>query len=108
MDRIQHLSFGKWANQYGPLYKIKLLNKNMVVVSDYKLLKEMFSKTTYSGRIDFSKFDLILDGKSHGIFNSENEHWEELRHFTLRQLRDFGFGKKNVTSIFAVIIPFDC
>lgn len=28
-----------------------------------------------------------------GIINAEGEDWEQLRRFTIRQLRDFGFGK---------------
>jgi len=31
-----------------------------------------------------------------GIINSEGPHWEEVRQFTLRQLRDFGFGKNTM------------
>ncbi|XP_021953079.2 methyl farnesoate epoxidase [Folsomia candida] len=65
----------------------------MIIVSDCKMVKEMFSDSSFSGRMDFTPFDLIQDGKLHGILNTDGEHWEELRRFTLRQLRDFGFGK---------------
>jgi len=30
------------------------------------------------------------------VINAEGPHWEELRQFTLRQLRDFGFGKNTM------------
>ncbi|OXA46402.1 cytochrome P450 2C15 [Folsomia candida] len=79
--------------EYGPLYKLNFGPMNMVVVSDRKMVKEMFSNPAFSGRMDFKEYDPILDGKVHGIVNTEGEHWEELRRFTLRQLRDFGFGK---------------
>jgi len=31
-----------------------------------------------------------------GLIRSEGESWEQLRRFTLRQLRDFGFGKNSM------------
>lgn len=31
-----------------------------------------------------------------GIVNTEGQDWEELRRFTLRQLRDFGFGRNTM------------
>ncbi|XP_035712902.1 cytochrome P450 2J5-like [Folsomia candida] len=93
LDKFQHVTFSKWAKEYGPLCKLNFGSLNMVIVSDYKMLKEMFSYPAFSGRMDFSEFDFIMDGKVHGIINTEGEHWEELRRFTLRQLRDFGFGK---------------
>jgi hypothetical protein len=31
-----------------------------------------------------------------GLLNSDGENWERLRRFTLRQLRDFGFGKNSM------------
>lgn len=34
-----------------------------------------------------------------GIVNTEGEHWEELRRFSLRQLRDFGFGKTSMEDL---------
>lgn len=33
----------------------------MVVVSDHKMVREMFSQGAFSGRIDFSLFDFVPD-----------------------------------------------
>jgi len=104
----------------------------MVVISDYRMIREMFSKSTFSGRIDFSIFDFALDGNLHGnkncirmqngfqsfkfdftrwdnffyifkgLINTEGPHWQELRQFTIRQLRDFGFGKKSMEELIMV------
>ncbi|XP_021956868.1 methyl farnesoate epoxidase [Folsomia candida] len=93
MEKFQHITFVKWAKEYGPLYKVNFASLNMVVVSDHKMVKEIFADSAFSGRIDFRNFDFIMDGKLHGIINTQGDHWEELRRFTLRQLRDFGFGK---------------
>ena len=37
------------------------------------------------------KYDLFI--KPSGLINSEGQEWVEQRRFTLRHLRDFGFGK---------------
>jgi len=34
-----------------------------------------------------------------GVVRSQGESWEQLRRFTLRQLRDFGFGKSSMESM---------
>ncbi|XP_035714572.1 methyl farnesoate epoxidase [Folsomia candida] len=96
MDKHNHFTFSKWAKEYGPIFKIDLASMRMIVVSDYKMVKEIFSDSAFSGRMNFKDFDFILDGKLHGLVNTEGEHWEELRRFTLRQLRDFGFGKNTM------------
>jgi len=38
----------------------------MVIISDYKMLKEMFSQSVFSGRMDFRIFDFGFDGNVHG------------------------------------------
>jgi hypothetical protein len=122
----------------------------MVIVSDPKMVKEMFSDTTFTGRMrsELFKFDgLGGSGKAAGewlennrkfllylhsqnpiqylvhirligfnnacdasiiasdefrdlsligIVNNDGEHWEQLRRFALRHLRDFGFGKSSM------------
>jgi len=97
------------------------------------MVKEMFSQSVFSGRIDFSFVDFFMDGNRHGkqnwnkfpfvtnlvcgqvfylciylgILNTEGPHWEELHHFTVRQLRDFGFGKNTMQeSIMAEVNEF--
>jgi len=43
--------------------------------------------------------DMYTTGQMHGIINTEGEHWEEIRRFTIRHLRDFGFGKASMESL---------
>lgn len=70
-------------------------------MSDLRLGKEMFALETFSGRFNPGDGvnDMFTTGQMHGIINTEGEHWEQLRRFTLRQLRDFGFGKSTMESL---------
>ena len=42
-----------------------------------------------------SQTDFLLDGKLHGIVFNDGKAWSEQRRFTLRTLREFGFGKSS-------------
>jgi methyl farnesoate epoxidase/farnesoate epoxidase len=64
------------------------------------MVKDLFSQdAAFSGRMEIPIIDIYSNGKMHGIINTEGEHWEQLRRFTLRQLRDFGFGKKSMEGL---------
>ncbi|CAL8092455.1 unnamed protein product [Orchesella dallaii] len=85
--------FCKWAKQYGDIYQAKICQNLMVVVSNPKLCKEIFSTDpAFAGRPQFGEFGIYED-EFLGIINSEGDLWEVHRRFLLRQLRDFGFGK---------------
>lgn len=46
----KHKSFMKLATTYGPLFSCKLGMQLYVVISDYKLIREMFKKESLTGR----------------------------------------------------------
>lgn len=68
-----------------------------MIISDHKLLIEAFSKPSFSGRTDLTGFlNPIGDGKSYGLIGSEGDQREDLHHFSSRQLKEFGFGKRSL------------
>lgn len=46
----KHKSFMKLASTYGPLFSCKLGQQLHIVISDYKLIREIFKKETLTGR----------------------------------------------------------
>lgn len=46
----KHKSFMKLASTYGPLFSCKLGMQLYVVISDYKLIREIFKKESLTGR----------------------------------------------------------
>jgi hypothetical protein len=93
-----HNRFRSWGIQYGDIFTIKMASLRFVIINDLKLGKEIFSSKDYAGRIAYDFVHDLYDGglRAHGIMNTEGAEWEELRRFTLRQLRDFGFGKQTM------------
>lgn len=70
----------------------------MVSIADVKLAKELFSNDAFSGRPHMDLF-LLYEGKPFGLIHVEGQLWEVHRRFTLRHLRDFGFGKNKMETL---------
>ena len=80
------------------LSTVKLGPMEFFIVNDLELAKELFSKEEFSGR-DVSQFHLahrFFNGKPQGIINTEGKHWATQRRFSLKTLKDFGFGKQSL------------
>lgn len=90
--------FSEWAKKYGPTYGIKLGGDRAVVLHDVKTIREMFNEPAFSGRATTELF-VKLSGGNYGVLNSNGATWEAQRRFTLRHLRDFGFGKNSMEQL---------
>lgn len=73
----------------------------MAVINDYKLVQEALKRDEFLGRPDFESWILRNDGfKNRGVlFTDGVSNWREQRRFTLRTLRDFGFGKQSMDGL---------
>jgi cytochrome P450 len=90
-DRPQK-AYRKWKEAYGDIFHYKLGGTRVVVLSNLQLIKECFNNPVFSGRPADMMFCILSNGQ-HGILASEGPEWIAQRRFTLRHLRDFGFGK---------------
>ncbi|XP_011300426.1 cytochrome P450 18a1 [Fopius arisanus] len=91
-----HLQFGGLAKKYGSMFSARLGTKLVVVLSDYRTIRDCFRREEFSGR-PHSEFMNILGG--YGIVNAEGAMWKEQRKFLHEKLRGFGMtylgnGKK--------------
>ncbi|CAG7723409.1 unnamed protein product [Allacma fusca] len=68
-----------------------------VVLSDLELIKKAFQNPIFQGRPRVEIFE--FDGVSHGITLTTGQEWQDQRRFTLRHLRDFGFGKNSMEGL---------
>jgi len=90
----QHLVLQKSIKHYGPLFKLYIANKLVIVLGDYNLIQEALVKQgdLFAGRPQISG-TLPEKTRDHGVIVSEGELWKEQRRFALTTLRDFGVGR---------------
>ncbi|KAF2111155.1 cytochrome P450 [Lophiotrema nucula] len=81
------LKFKEWADEYGPIYRTKMLGANFIIISDEALAEEMLVKRAkiYSDRPQIRS---LFDSKStHGSMEylplmGKNMYWARQRKFT--------------------------
>jgi len=81
--------------------------RKLFIINDYELAKDLFAREEFSGR-RVSEFQLahrFFSGKPQGIINTQGQQWETQRRFSLKTLKDFGFGKQSIEA--AINIEID-
>eukprot|EP00093_Oithona_nana_P007338 07338.XXX_25634_23310_1 [CDS] Oithona nana genome sequencing. len=92
------------AETYGPISGLYIANRPMVVVSDYNMIKDLYKKLEACARPKISQpfHELRFgssDGLQRGLLQSSGSEWMEQRRFTMRQLKDMGFGKSSMEDL---------
>ena len=80
------------------LYTVWMGPLSIVVIQDFELCKDMFSRDEFSGRPNKypEKYVRGINGTPLGIVATEGKFWQEQRRFTLKHLKDFGFGRNKL------------
>ncbi|ODM92367.1 Cytochrome P450 2J6 [Orchesella cincta] len=94
-----HKTFMKMREQYGDIFSLKFASYNVIVLNNYKDIKDAFAENAFSGRADFKPLKDRSGGMPRGLIFNVERSWTEQRRFALKSLRDFGFGKKSVETI---------
>ena len=87
---------------------IAVFSDKIFVVNDFDLCKELFAKEEFCGR-PVNKVALLhrfYQRKAQGIIFTENQQWSVQRRFSLKTLKDFGFGKQSLEG--AMNLEIDC
>ena len=87
------------SNKYGPVLGLKLGVDRIVVVGNLQGIREFLSSEDLTGRPNGPYFELRTFGYRRGIITSDGELWAEQRRFVVRHLREFGFGRRNMSSM---------
>ena len=79
---------------------MKTLTLNTVWIGDFDIIKYLFNRQDVTGRMNSQMMELALPARRvkgpemPGVLMSVGDIWHQQRRFTLRTLRDFGFGKQ--------------
>ncbi|KAI4461068.1 cytochrome p450 [Holotrichia oblita] len=84
-----HLYFRDLTHKYGSLISTRLGSQLIVVLSDYKMIRDAFRKEEFTGR-PMTEFTNILEG--YGVINTEGKLWKDQRRFIHTRLRHFGMS----------------
>ena len=94
----------KKYNKNGLLH-VNIFSQNCVWVGDYDTIKYIFNQPESLGRMthNMSKFALptrkVSGDVMPGVLMSDGQLWTQQRRFTLKTLRDFGFGKQGMEEL---------
>ncbi|XP_019864631.2 cytochrome P450 18a1 [Aethina tumida] len=84
-----HLHFRDLTHKYGSLFSTRLGSQLIIVLSDYKLIRDAFRKEEFTGR-PTTEFTNILGG--YGVINTAGKLWKDQRRFLHDGLRHFGMS----------------
>ncbi|ODN04836.1 Methyl farnesoate epoxidase [Orchesella cincta] len=93
-------SIDHYSKVYGDIMGMYFGSRYVVVLSNPKDIHDVMKRDEWNGRVRDNNEKVKSGGKHLGLFLTQGELWRETRRFTLRNLRDFGFGKADMeTSI---------
>nr|QST15077.1 CYP370C8 protein [Diaphanosoma celebensis] len=94
LDRRVYRSFRDLSEIYGDVFSLNVGTFRVVVLSSFESIRDAFKEEAFAGRPDLPF--LLLRSYRRGITFSQGPNWTEMRRFTVRHLRDFGFGKSTL------------
>ena len=87
--------FNEFTKKYGRIFSLTLYGTDVVVVSDFDVIKKILMKDVFNGRPDkwfFSLFGSLL-------ISWNGEEWKEQRKFALRIFKQLGLGKEVIEDL---------
>lgn len=89
-----HLALKKLSDHYGPVTGFYLgPSQPFISVCGYQAVREALYNEDLAGRPSNAARRERTFGQRLGVIHNEGPEWQEQRRFTLRHLRDLGFGR---------------
>ena len=83
------------------MYTVWIGYRPLVIIQNFDLAKDLFAREEYCGRaLDYHEnYIRGNNGTSLGIVKSQGLLWQEQRRFTVKHLKDLGFGKHKLEPV---------
>ena len=80
------------------MYTVWLGSIPLIVIQDFNLARDLFAREEFCGRAEGYHDRNIRgkNGRSLGIVTTMGSFWQEQRRFTLKHLKDLGFGRQKL------------
>ncbi|KAG8228074.1 hypothetical protein J437_LFUL009046 [Ladona fulva] len=97
--KIPFLMWDEYARRFGDVVGIRLGRDIFILVSGKEAIQEGLTKEEFDARENSFLIQHRSMGVRRGVIFTDGEEWKEQRRFTLRNLRDLGFGKRSMESM---------
>ncbi|GLV42629.1 Cytochrome P450 305a1 [Carabus blaptoides fortunei] len=96
----QHIAFTKLAEEFNTnVLGLKLGGEHVVVAFSYPIVSTVLSSNVFAGRPDNFFIRTRCMGTRRGITCVDGPLWTEQRNFTVRHLRNAGYGKETMETL---------
>nr|WBY51147.1 cytochrome P-450 [Holotrichia parallela] len=87
------------TKEYGPVLGLKIGVDKIVVVCSHSAIREFLQSDDLDGRPTGLFFEIRTFGSRQGLMMTDESLWHEQRRFIVRHLREFGFGRRNMSAM---------
>jgi cytochrome P450 len=82
-----HLILEDWAGTYGDLYRIRLVGKSVVVISNPESIQTVLRDRPQAYRRLSSMERIARELETHGVFTAEGEQWQQYRNLVAQAFK---------------------
>ncbi len=87
IDSLQfHRVLERWAQEYGPMLKVRFGSKTVLVISDNTLIANLLRDRPEALRRSSRTSTMLKELGTHGVFTEEGEEWRKQRKLIMRGL----------------------
>ena len=100
--KYAHFKLEEWMKEFGGVFRIKLLNESVVVVSGADELYEVFVKkgNDFAGRIQNIRFQKYCSNYSNvAMTEPTKQGWHQLKKLMLTHIKGYGTGLKRIETM---------
>ncbi|XP_015436194.1 PREDICTED: probable cytochrome P450 303a1 [Dufourea novaeangliae] len=87
------------SEKYGPVVGLKIGANRIVVLNNHESIRTMMTEDDCDGRPTGIFYEMRTFGERRGLAIVDGNLWAEQRRFVLKHLREFGYGRKDMSTV---------